>query len=59
MEGISLSIQPSDLPIMLEIDSIQVVSMLKDDAVDRSAFCFISGRDKISAFPSYYLYYWY
>lgn len=34
----ALSIQRSALPILLEVDSIQVVNILKDEAVDRSAF---------------------
>lgn len=38
MEGLSLAIQRTDLPIHIEMDSLSVVSIIKDEGLDRSVF---------------------
>ena len=38
MEGLSLAIQRSDLPICIEMDSILAVNMLNDSGMNRSVY---------------------
>ena len=40
-EGLDLAIQHSPLPIIIDTDCMQMVSMLKDSAVDRSPYLHI------------------
>ncbi|KAM3254699.1 hypothetical protein ACQJBY_048274 [Aegilops geniculata] len=41
MEGISLALQHSDLPIVVEMDSLEAVTMISCEAVDRSVYASI------------------
>jgi len=41
MEGISVAIQWSDLPILLEMDSLEAVAMISCDIVDHSVYASI------------------
>ncbi|KAM3354645.1 hypothetical protein ACQJBY_025391 [Aegilops geniculata] len=41
MEGLSLAIQRSDLPIVVEMDSLEAVTMISCDGVDRSIYASI------------------
>lgn len=38
MEGLSLAIQRSDSPIIIEMDSLTAVSMIQEEEVDRSVY---------------------
>ena len=38
MEGLSFAIQRSDLPIVIEMDSMVAVSMIQDREIDRSVY---------------------
>ena len=38
MEGISLALQRSDLPVALELDSLEVVSLISSSDTDRSVY---------------------
>lgn len=51
LQSISLAIQRSDLPILLEMVSSQVMNMLKVDAVDRLVFASLVAEVKKLAFP--------
>ena len=41
MEGISLTLQRSDLPIVVELDSLEAVTMISCEVVDRSVYASI------------------
>lgn len=46
MEGLSLAIQHTDLPIQIEMDSLLAVKLVSDEGMDRSVFASLIGEIK-------------
>ncbi|XBI40051.1 hypothetical protein VPH35_124708 [Triticum aestivum] len=56
MEGVSLALQRSDLPIVVEMDSLEAVTLISCEDVDRSIYASIVKEIKyLLSLPQFYI----